>query len=998
MARGRTHLPGLALIAVACLSAAAMAAEPTPHLSALTAEELLNRGVAAYNAADFPSARAALDRFVTSFGDTPEGGAVLERVLPLLATTNLQEKRFPEALTAIDRYFALGAKGKPEIVEDLTFWRAVCLMEKSGTSAVAAAPTDPAAEAPEPTPANRRPSRRKSARTATKDPAPTPAAGAPAPGQSGRPAAPPEALAEAREAFLKFVSDHPASPRREEAILLAGACHSLGGSPAAAAAFLAPYLDSLSPVNRGRAAVMRLHALIQARDYDAAHALLVAEFPRSSAYLQLVSFHALALELGTHFLEEGEPRKAISCLQRVWTRDRLIRHQERRASEIEQQLAAARQRTADPFRILTLEQMIAKTRRELEHFKKIESFDAALRFRLGRAFIDMGRHREAALILEEMVASLPPDRVTEEAGFNVIRCWMQVGRWPRAIDAATRFSERFPKSAHRIEADFLRAQALQSAGQIPDSMAAFARIADDPAAGAVAARARFMEAFGHLLLDAPTDALPVLGAVAKLDPDAGLAELTHYWTGMAHSLAKDPAKAREVLAAYLKKHPKGRFAPEAQYRRAYCAHALRDYPTGIRELRGFLETHGDHDLADEARILLGDALLATGEIDKGILALRAVRPANTRMFEEAWFKIGRAFRLQDKPELLRTHMERFVSEHGGSMRVPEAVYWIGWAWRKAGQPEKAAEAYWAAIRAHGPDPARHAVEDLLLALPKLHPDGEARAQLDAALRDLGAPADPATKPSALAARALWLRSRLAAKADPEASRALVLAASPLLDLTRANPVIIADCAEGWLSAGNATESERLFRELLRWNPNSVQRDRAFAGLGAIAANAGRDSEALAWLDRFERETPDSILAGQVGLARAALLRKRGQSEEAAEALEKMLAARSVPRADKVRGLFDLGELRMAQGKPGLAVPYFQRIYVMYGRWPDLVAKAYLRSGEAFEKLADPAAARKTYEELIAREDLAAFAEVKAARERLARLVPAAPDTKREEEG
>jgi len=76
---------------------------------------------------------------------------------------------------------------------------------------------------------------------------------------------------------------------------------------------------------------------------------------------------------------------------------------------------------------------------------------------------------------------------------------------------------------------------------------------------------------------------------------------------------------------------------------------------------------------------------------------------------------------------------------------------------------------------------------------------------------------------------------------------------------------------------------------------------------------------------------------------------------------------------------------MRQGKPQLAVPYFQRIYVMYGRWPEWVAKAYLRSGEAFEQLQDVEAARKTYAELIDNEVLKEMPEHAVAEQKLAKL-------------
>jgi len=898
-------------------------AQAAPDLSALTAEELLTRGSNAYQAGRFAEARLALERFVSAYGESAEASAVLERVLPLLAAVQIREKQFGDALATIDRFFAKVGAPKPDVAADLQFWRGVCLIERGDTGA-------------------------------------------------------------ARETLLRFLQEHPTSSRREEALLLAAACSSLAGRPAESAEFLAPHLDRLSPANRGRAVVMRLHALIQARRIAEAHALLVAEFPKAETNLQIVSFHSLALELGSHYLEEGKPREAISCLQRVWSRDRLIRHQERRLAEWDQQLAAARQQTADAFRMLTLDQMIAKTRRELDHFRKIESFDAALRFRLARAFLDMGRFREAALILEGMVADLPPDQVVEEASLTLIRCWMQVERWPRAADAARVFAGRFPKSKRLPEARFLGAQSLQSGGEIDASITAFRELAAAHAESPFAARAKFMEGFGELLREDPVRGLKIFGEVATYAPSAEVAELTWYWTGMAHSLAKEHEKAREVLADYLKKHPDGRFAGEALYRRAYCAHALRDYPTGIRELRAFLAEHADHARANEARILLGDALMATGEIDKGIVALRGVTAQEPRLFEEAVFKVGRAFRLQERPDLLRAEMERFIKERPASARVPEAVYWIGWTWRQTDQPELAIETYWQAIRAHGDAPERHAVEDLLMALPKLYAGAERRAELEALLARLQAEAETAGR-NAMAARTAWMRARLREKSAPEEARALRIRAAELCDVSRAHPLILADAADAHLDAGDPAAAERALRELLRWNPNTVLRDRAFAGLGRIAADAGRSAEALEWFDRFEREASGSPMAGRVALARAALLRSGGREEEAAGTLEKMLAIRGVPAAEKARGLLELGEVRMAQGKPRLAVPYFQRIYVMYGRWPDLVARAYLRSGEAFEKLADSEAARNTYRELLAREDLAGFDEVRVAKERLARL-------------
>jgi hypothetical protein len=58
---------------------------------------------------------------------------------------------------------------------------------------------------------------------------------------------------------------------------------------------------------------------------------------------------------------------------------------------------------------------------------------------------------------------------------------------------------------------------------------------------------------------------------------------------------------------------------------------------------------------------------------------------------------------------------------------------------------------------------------------------------------------------------------------------------------------------------------------------------------------------------------------------------------------------------------------------------------MHGRWKPWVAKAYLRSGEAFEKIKDPTSARRTYHELVSNPELAEFPETETASKHLLAL-------------
>jgi tetratricopeptide (TPR) repeat protein len=734
----------------------------------------------------------------------------------------------------------------------------------------------------------------------------------------------------------------------------------------------------------GRATLLQLYGLIKAGDTDGALRLAMTEYPRVGEMAQLVGFQTLLLELGSGFLEAGEHRKAIACLQRVWTRDRLLKHQQQRLATLRQNLERAEQTKAAPEVAFQLRQVIGQVEKELKTFEGVAQFDSALRFRLASAFLGMDRYREAALLMESMLEEMPPDNVVEQASVNLVQCWMQTERWPKAVATAISFAEKFPKSKQLPLVLLMKGQAQQSDYLYTEAVQTFAELLKLFPKHELAPRALFMQGFNQLLLEEYPAALATLESLPKKHPKSDLAETAFYWRGMALSMAMDFEKARGVFDQYLTAHPEGTLRDDATYRRAYCIHSLKNYEESIREIRGFLEQFPNSEYRSEALVLLGDALMATGEIESGIAAYQAIPPGATKFFEEGWFKIGKALRLQEKTAELREHMLRFRQEHAKSPRVAEALYWIGWAHRAEGEPEKALDVYWDAINEFGDDPTVRSVEDFFPALAKLYKGEEQRTAYSARLRDLLEEADDAGKKT-LAARALWAQAQLLHRSEPSAARKLLIEAAPRVDVQTANPLLLADIADAFRESGDINAAEPLYRDLLKWNPRAPQKDRAFAGLGLIAKLRGRDKAALDYFTRFEQETAGSPLFGEVMLAKAAVHAERGQVAEAQAALESLLADKTAPGSEKAQALFQIGELHMREKKPALAVPYYQRVYIMHGRWAEFVAKAYLRSGEAFEQLDDRAAATKTYQEMLGRTELSKFAEAAAAKERLAKL-------------
>jgi tetratricopeptide (TPR) repeat protein len=88
---------------------------------------------------------------------------------------------------------------------------------------------------------------------------------------------------------------------------------------------------------------------------------------------------------------------------------------------------------------------------------------------------------------------------------------------------------------------------------------------------------------------------------------------------------------------------------------------------------------------------------------------------------------------------------------------------------------------------------------------------------------------------------------------------------------------------------------------------------------------------------------------------------------------------------KADALMEIGELLVGDGEHEKAIVYFERVYVAYGKFGEVNARAYWERGQSLEALDLKKEALETYEELVARDDLSRFNEVALAEEKVTKL-------------
>ena len=901
----------------------------------LTADELVAKGSAAFDAQDFTAAERLLGQLVNDYGENPAVAPIVDKIRPLLAMCHVKSGAFSDALTLIDASLA-NQKLPAAAREELSFWRGICLLQTNDITA-------------------------------------------------------------AQEQFgAYFADDRHDRTRRYEAFLLFGAGYIQLDDHAGAADFFADQIPKLPPDQRevsGRATVLQLHSLIQAGRRQAAVALVRRTFPLLEDLTQLVSFQLLTLQLGAECLDAGHAHLAITCLNRLWPRERLLAHQRGKLDEWRARRARLKAEGARREAIVfQIDGVLARIERELAEFEKIESYDAALRLRLAQAFMALQRWREAAMILDEATASLEPDKMVEQAALTALECWQQCGDDIRLLAAADRYLEIFGEHGrgdHVPDALFARGEALRGLQRMEEAEKTFGDLANEWPRHRLAPRAMLVGGICQLETSREEAALQTFEALRRRFRKGPLHEDAMFWEAMALSFAKRYDESRAALDASLKAYPDGRYAGDALFEKARTYHNQMRHADAVAVFREFRKRWPEHRNADESRLLLGESLMAMGEMDAGLRELRAIPPDEPRLREEALFKEGEALRKLERWEAVARHFAQFVRENPRSRRLAEAALWQARAAGRLGRPDEARTLAFDTILRLGDDPANEGVEDLLLGLERLWSGPDARSTLLPRLQKEAGTAREAGRRT-LALRLDWARARFLLRNDPAAARDLCFGLRELVKPEDHHPAIIADCADAWRESGGFPVATELYQALRRWHPRAVEKERAALGLGLIAAAQARDDEALTWFDRCVAESVTGAAANDALLEKALILRNRGLPREAMPLLQKVTGSRLATSRHKARALLELGRCSILAGDHPGAARHFQRCYLSGARWKDCAAEAWLQHGRTLEHLKDPAAAADVYRGLLARNDMAALPPARAARERLAALEGSAP--------
>ena len=890
----------------------------------MTALELVQAGQAAYSQRDYEVARTHFSTFLRDYGSSEEAKEAVQAVRPLFAICLIRVREFGQALEAIEQ--VLETDGLDQAMRlELTFWKGVCQLQAANH-------------------------------------------------------------AEAQVSFGTYYKDtSKTDPRRFEAAILFGTGYLIQEQYPEAIAFFRSRIEDLeanAPEAAARMMTLQLHALLKTDALEEAVALTLRASEKFDQFVQIIGLQSLILQLGSRLLDEERYYEAIRCFHYVWPQQQLIDLQTSRQERLGKRLRALKARGNADALVFQLDGVLTRITRELEHFSKVQHYNEALRMRLASAYLGLQRYRQGALIMESMLAEMELNEIVEGASVNLVQSWMQEERWDRAASSADLYLSRFgyeAKSSATVL--FMKGQAWQSARNYEVALEVFDECLERYDKGAMAANASFMRGICLLQLDRYPEAIQVFREVPVAFPDKGaLVESSKYWEGMAHSFASEHERCLTLMQGLLKKYPQGYYRVDAEFRVAFSEHALAMYDQGISSLSAFTKSHADSSYVDEARLLLGDAYFAQGELEDGMLAYASIAPESTRFFEEGYFKSGKGLKLSERYEDMAAHYEKFVEAYPKSARLPEALHHLAWLKQHEGDLEGARLAYWKALDEHGDDADKPSVLDLILGLQKLY-DRNDRETLTKAWEAKRAEALKANE-ATYAVRALWARGMLLQRGSPAQAAVVLRQMAPELNPEIHSARLLVDAADAFAETGALPEAASIYQDIVKWHPSALERDRAEVGLGEEAMRSKDYLKALSYFSRVERRQSGVVPLGKLLLIKASCQDLAGDRRAGLMTLERLLAEKTVTSGDKAEALIRSGQW-LAEGKEATkALAYFERVYLVYGRYAPLVSSAYWSRGQLLEKLGEPEKAQEVYREFVAREELKTYPEYALAKERV----------------
>jgi outer membrane protein assembly factor BamD (BamD/ComL family) len=725
------------------------------------------------------------------------------------------------------------------------------------------------------------------------------------------------------------------------------------------------------PAIQSMAAALKARAFLRLHQPEKASQTLAASAAAMASHNISASRDSLLLQTALQFCQTQETRKALHCIL-------LTRHPERNIQSLRSQLIqtkakiVASQKLPDSKNLnqLTKQEALLKNEIQVATAQSAALSDAILA--TATSLASESSAREAFILLKYFaeLRILQPNGAMEPHQKLMLGCLLKMERWDEAKNLAQRLETELTDSKEQLETQLLKGIAISKTNDPSSAISVLKYVASKSTDPEFTARAKTLCACTQLETGDYAGAVETANSVSKSLPTSQLSDTAQYLIVAASIALKEPVKAVAAADKYLKDKTKTENRELVEFYRATALLALNDPLIANDALRAYIDHNPKGEKIHAARLLLGESLLSIGKTLQGISSLQTIPASADNLHDEAQLKIARALILNGQPTEAEEALVRFLKHTPQSPRIADACRDL----LKLSQSNHTSETARYRIRClleHKPNECRNRCADTIIGLlSNADEDGAGAANnVHEIQTGSGSPNDDGLCSCSIAKIwATWRNSIDTNDAESE-HKFSILEQAASSHRSAVSEKILFEIASHCAKKKTPDKSLAAWRELLRWYPCTMYKDRALLQAGLAEIELGRNTDALRYFARLEAECHESLLFPKMLMTRSEIHRNRNEIEKCLGDLMRITASKCAPIHIRSRALLEVGEHKINNSQYGEALVYLQRVTLTALSQREMVARAYERMGFAFEKLGRQDAANEAYTELLSNPDL-----------------------------
>ena len=758
----------------------------------------------------------------------------------------------------------------------------------------------------------------------------------------------------------------------------------------------------------------------------------------------------LSVRIGDALLAKGERKKALRMYAIVRPKQVVIDLQKERIAMLEKKISdnkASLQTNPKAFMEVNaangiLRAEVDQLAKVLMDFEKIPDTEVPVRIRQAKAYDELDQKWETILIWESLMETSKDAKVREDALFSIGSSYCALARPDEATTALDKYLSQFPDGKYAAQAAYLKGAVLLEAADYTKAETVFGTLLAKGTTSPLGADMLFLLANTEFAQggesgkrDKYREAIENYRKYVDKYPDGKFSEECRYRTALCSFQLGDYAKALEGFNEYMKKYPKGDFSGDAGYRIALCYMAATKYEEVIKRCDEWLAERMGGAMTAEVFSLKGDAYAAKEMPAESADAYkRSVETAEGEdVLKYSLFEANKQYQKIGRWDQISEMFTKFSDRHPEHPAAVAAVYWVSKAKIKEGKSEEAKKYLAAAILKNIENRRKDAEEQLLAQLAQTcskrakapliskiiepsptqagassgteKPDGSegmpmprptiaplppynADADFAKYLNDSNVGNSPLAK-----ARLRYAQAQLAGfTKKPDRQKELMASIYKEFPADQLSAMLLAECGEIALSRGENEKAEAYFKELISSFPKSDLLEYAYCGMGDLSLARNQPTDAIRWYDDAIEKAAAEAKLSNVTYGKGMALLAMGKLDDAKKVFEEVAANKEWRGMITAQALMALGEIEEKRGNTAAATQYYQRVFVAYQRYTDVVISAYLKTADGFVKLGKPEIAAAHLRELLSKPRLAQSPRAEEAKKKLESL-PAAPTFK-----